>query len=529
MNFMGVVDGILSVIKKGTYRFTRREFLGLAGVTGMSLAAGVPAFGIADRGFDLVVANGRLIDPASNTDAVMNVGIRRGKIAAVSREQLAGGRVINAKGMVVSPGFIDVHSHADGIPRAGEFSARMGATTLIGGNCGSSDALDSKHGSDLGTGVLLDRFDREGYPVNHAMFIGASDIREKALGCSRYEALPRDRIKKMTAIAAQALDRGAIGISFGLEYSPGTTEEELIALFKTARRKGAVCAVHPRNSGRGLMFVLGNALDAYKELAAVTRKSGAMLEVSHLGAQIAWRSDPYDDLTRSCLEVISDARKEGLNVLGDAHPYTAWCTSAGGAALDPFLKGKAMMWVLEKRFFVNIGMLEAGGGPHCGERLTQKLLKEIRKKAPDTPVIGHTMRQDLVEMIYRDPMVMVASDAVYDLKTGLPPHPRGAGTFPKVLGEFVREKKILTLNEAVRKMTVMPADRFSLSKKGRIAKGVDADIVIFDPATVADGATYSEPVRFPKGIDYVIVNGIPVVDGGKLRNVKPGRAVRPKA
>ena len=515
--------------KKKPRRYTRREFLGMAGAAGLALVAGTPAMSATESTFDLVILGGRVIDPASKTDALYNIGIAKGKIAAMTREKVKGKRVIDAQNLVVSPGFIDVHSHADGIVTAGEHEARMGVTTLIGGNCGSSETVSMQNAKDLGVGAFLERIDREGYPVNHAFFVGASDIREKALGFGKYASVPVDALEKMGTIAQAAMDHGAIGISFGLEYSPGTTADELNALFALAKKRGAVCATHIRNSGRGLIGVLPSALSACEEVVAAARRTGAMLQISHLASQIAWRSDPYDDLTHRGLAVLHNAQQEGVQVLGDAHPYTAWCTDAGAAALDPFLKGKLMTWVMQKHFYIDIGMLEVGSGPYKGKLLTQELLEKLRKEAPLTPIIGHTMQSDLVEMIYKDPLVMVASDAVYDKVTGLPPHPRGCGTFPRVLQTMVREKRIITLSEALNKMTSMPAERFGLKSKGRIIAGADADITIFNPATVLDAATYADPAVDPQGIAYVIVGGTPVVDGGKLQHARPGKAVRLQA
>jgi len=503
---------------------TRRRFMTAAGVTGLSMMAGVSVFGQGVREYDLVISGGRVIDPASGTDGILSVGVIDGTIHAVSKDELRGKRVIDASGLVVSPGFIDVHTHVDGNVYSGKCMSRMGVTTQIGGNCGSSYIPEvGPEGQDLA--AFFDRIDAEGFPVNHA-FLAPTQILREAVGVDIHEGAGSDLIAKMADMARKMADDGAIGVSFGIEYQPGTTHEELAALFQVAAEYNIPATVHPRYSGRGVPVLQPSAVDGYNEIVEAAGVSGAALEISHLGSQIAWRSEPVEALTESALLVIEQGRSQGLDITGDCYPYAAWCTTAEAASLDYFLKGGVYLWVMKKRYFLEIGMLEVGSGPHTGERLTVELLEKIRQDDPDTWIVGHTMREDLVEYILRQPSVMIASDGVFNTDTGIPSHPRGRGTFPRALRWLVRERQVLSLTEALAKMTVTPADRFGLRKKGRIEPGADADITIFDPETVTDGATYLEPDTDPDGVMHVIVGGVFVVEDGVPLDAMPGRSVR---
>ena len=499
---------------------SRRGFIGLAGVAGLTLLSGVPVWGVEMDKYDLVIKNGRLIDPESNTDAFLNIGISSGKVVAISKDVIRGKKTIDATGLVVSPGFIDVHTHVDGLLHAGRSMARMGATTAVGGNCGFAYIPEK---TDVG--VFLGRIDRDGFPINHAYLVGASALREWA-GIEPGEKAREYDIEKMANAAEEAIEGGAVGISFGIEYHPGTSRRELTTLFDVAYRKNSRATVHPRHTGRGFPLIQPDAVTAYEELTEATKDTGASLQISHLGSQLAWRSNPYDELMKRGFEVIEKARDRGFDVYGDAYPYDAWCTLAGSPNLGYFLKGGLVEYLVKNRYYMDIGMLEVGSGPYKGESLTKELLRQLRDEEPGTWIIGHTMEEALIEKILKEPYVCVASDGVFDIETGIPTHPRGAGTFPRFLRDFVTEKRYLTLIESLRKMTIMPALRFGFEDKGKISPGADADITIFDPKTISDNATYMEPDLPPTGVDYVIVGGIPVVERGEMRDVMPGRAVR---
>ncbi|MBW2084637.1 MAG: amidohydrolase family protein, partial [Deltaproteobacteria bacterium] len=435
--------------------------------------------------YDLVIKGGLVIDPASDFEDGYNIGVREGKITTLTLNKIEGEKEIDASGLVISPGFIDVHSHVDGTNRAGEYSALMGVTTLIGGNCGTSHAVE---GSDVG--AFLERIDKDGFPTNHGFLIGASNLRE-TLGVDRYDPMEDEKIPRMVELVEEAISQGALGISFGLAYSPGTTEKELTALFRTAARHDVIVAVHPRYMGRGLPgFTLG-AVAGEEELIEVAKNTGTRLQISHLGSQLGWKSRPYDAILTKGLETIESAREAGVDVTCDCHPYDAWCTAAGAAVLDhfqnPFLKEK-----FEKYQGVGISDIEVTSGPHKGKWLNEELFKQVRQEDPMTRVVGHMMQEDLVVRTLMNPYVMVASDCVYD-DEGFPTHPRGVGTFARVLRRLVKERGVLTFKEALYKMTVQPAIRFGLDQKGRIAVGADADFTIFDFDTIEDLATYPEP------------------------------------
>jgi len=469
--------------------------------------------------YDLSIVNGRLIDPGARVDAPGTVGIASGKIAAVSSGPLPARRTIDARGLVICPGFIDIHTHVDGNVNAARSMAAMGVTTVVGGNCGMAAVPE---GMDVG--AFLSRIDRDGFPVNHAMLAGATAIREH-VGIAQ-NARAEDRLlEEMAHIAGDALDRGAVGISFGLEYVPGTGPRDIRTLCAAAAGRGAIVTVHPRHSGRGMPGMMPGAAAAYREMIDASGATGAAVEFSHMGSQLAWKSRPHDGLVRTCLGMIERARDAGLDIAGDAYPYDAWCTYAGAANLDPFLKGEPTRSIMRFRYLLEIGMLEVASGPHTGTHLTRKLLAEIRSAAPGTWIVGHTLQQDLVEEILIRPYVVVGSDGVFDFTTGSPSHPRGSGTFPRFL-RLAREKNLMGLSDALGRMTSMPAARFGLENKGTLAVGADADVTVFDPARVADTSTYTEPTGKPVGIEYVIVGGTPVVDRGALTAAAPGRAVR---
>jgi N-acyl-D-amino-acid deacylase len=469
--------------------------------------------------YDLVISGGRVIDPASGVDAVQWVGIKDGKIAEISEEKLSAANVIDASGLVISPGFIDIHSHTDGLPHAGECNVRMGVTTVVTGNCGYTFAPEGLHVKEF-----FDRLD-QGYPVNTAFLVGASDIR-KAVGADPYKPLPDEDIPKMLRLAEKALHEGAIGLSFGIEYSPGTSRKELIALGEFAHSIGIICPVHIRSSGGGLPFIKTSAIQAIDEILWAARKTRARFHISHIGGQIALASRPYDALTKKGIERVEQAIRDGLEIQSDLHPYTAWGTWVSAPLLDLFLKPQPMPWIIQHGFFLNLGMVEVGTGPYQGEKLTQNLLRQIRKEDPHTMVVGHMFREDLLFHVLCKPWVMVCSDGDFDVKTGAPSHPRCCGAFPRVLQVLVRERNLLSLNEALRKMTIMPAERFGLKAKGRLSVGADADITIFDPRRIADKATYQQPDTAPEGIEYVLIGGEPAVFKGESLRVNLGKPIR---
>ena len=466
--------------------------------------------------YDLVITGGRVIDPASGGEGRFNIGIRGGHISTLTLDPIDGQRVIDASGLVVAPGFIDMHNHVDGMLHAGRCMARMGVTTVIGGNCGLAM---TEAAADVGR--FLEKMDHEGFPVNHGLLVGAQDLRKKSGVMGPHAPADGAQLMQMVRQAEEAMQAGALGVSFGLAIAPGTSKEEVVGLFKAAARRNRLAAVHPRFFGPGLPGLAQDAVAGEKELIDAARDGGARLQISHLSSQLAWRSRPYDALLKKGLALIEEAREEGVDVMADCYPYSAWCMYPAGALLDVLLLPE-----VGRHMGVDISMVEVAAGPHKGERLTGELFLEIKRNAPKTVLVGHTMKPDLVDRIFLSSAVMVASDGVFEARTGIPSHPRGAGAFPKVLRHLVRETGMLSLQEALYKMTWLPARRFGLEQKGRIAVGADADLAIFDPDVIADLATYHEPDQGVGGLAYVFVNGRAVVDNGLVTEALPGRAVR---
>ncbi|MBU2547222.1 MAG: amidohydrolase family protein [Proteobacteria bacterium] len=467
--------------------------------------------------YDMVIKGGRVLDSLADQPVQCNIGVRDGVIQTLTRDEIHGPREIDAGGLTIVPGFIDVHTHVDGMLHAGRCMARMGVTTVVGGNCGMAMA----NGAD-DVAAFLGRIDTEGFPVHHGLLIGAQDLRKKAGVGGPH--LPADETQRwnMSLMADRAMADGALGVSFGLALAPGISRAEVVDLFKVAARHEAVAAVHPRYFGPGVPGLSRDAAAGEEELIEAARESGVRLQISHLTSQLAWRSRPYDAVLRRGLEVIEKARADGLDVMGDAYPYDSWCMYPEGALLDALLVPG-----VNKHLGVDISMIEVAAGPHKGEALTRELYLKLKGESSKTMLVGHMMRQDLVDRLFLPSFVMVGSDGIFEEGTGRPTHPRGAGAFPRVIRRLVREQGFLGLTEALAKMTVLPARRFGLHGKGRIAVGFDADLAVFDPETLEDQATYLEPDQGVRGMVHVLVAGQPVVENGRLTQALPGRAVRP--
>jgi N-acyl-D-amino-acid deacylase len=468
---------------------------------------------------ELVIHGGRVVDPANGLDGRYNIAIDGGKISAVSTTTLAGQRSIDASGLVVSPGFIDIHSHVDGLQRAGAINARMGVTTVVAGNCGSTCAAEG-----LDVKAFLDRVDGD-FPVNQAFLTGAGDIR-KAAGVDPYKAASAEQLRAMRPIAEKALDGGAIGISFGIEYAPGTTAAELELLGNIAREQDVICPVHIRCGGPYIPMLKSGAPAGISEVVGAAMRTGARFHISHIGGQIGIRVKPPTALLDKGLALVEAARTAGLDITSDMHPYAAGGTWISAALLDIFQKGFPIPWIIRKAVHLEIGMIEVGTGPYAGTRLTRKLLRQIRQEAPDTLVVLHFFDLDLIEQVLAKPWVSFISDGDFDWSSGAPSHPRCSGTYPRFIQWLVRERRLMDLPQALARMTSLPASQFRLNHKGQLGIGADADITIFDPDTIADLASYAQPDTAPAGIHHVLVNGVPVLADGTMTGLKPGRAIR---
>ncbi len=449
--------------------------------------------------FDIVFANGRVMDPESNLDAVRYVGIRNGKIAAISTRPLRGRTMVDVKGLVVAPGFIDLHAHGQSLA-AQTYQAGDGVTTALeleGGAFLLEDTLNERSGKSLLN---------YGYSASHW---GARWMVKKDNKRAENEALSDVELKEILGYLEKTLDEGALGIGIGLDYvSRGVKESELAALFKLAADRGVPLYIHIR------MPDDRNDISGLKELLDLTEKTKASFHMVHIASTGLGRVPAF-------LKMIEAARKKGLDVTTEVYPYTAGSTYINSGIFDHDWQRK-----------MGIGY-EDIEWPPTGERFTSKLMwDEYRALHKNGTVIIHAMKEEMVELALKHPLVMVASDGMPIKSLDERAHPRGMGCFSRVLGRYVREKKLITLLDAIRKMTLQPAQRLekispAMRNKGRLKFGSDADITIFDADQVIDRATFANPNQFSKGIIHVLVGGTFVVRNEKIvEGVKPGQAIR---
>ncbi|MDK2927396.1 MAG: dihydroorotase [Bacillota bacterium] len=451
---------------------------------------------------DLAIENVIFADPAGELSGVGAVGIAGGRIAALGRSVPAARRVIDGRGLTLAPGFIDLHMHED--PLSGEGAsavigsevaacqARMGVTTSVGGNCG----LGTGH-----TGAYLTQLERQGSLVNYATFVGYTALRHELGIGDEYRPAAAGEVARLREAARAALAAGAVGISFGIEYTPGAPTDELLALARVATEFPArLLAAHFRSDA-------DRALPSIEEMIYLGRATGLPFQISHLGSCAAFGMMP------AALELIAAAAARGERVLADCYPYAAFCTFIGAAGFD----GDCLA-----RWGADYSAIQVAEGPYAGRRCDRALFAKLRREAPETLVVAFVLRADEVLLALKHPLVLVGSDT---LLRGGQGHPRSAGTFPRVLGRFVRAGK-MAFADALYKMTLGPARRLGLTDRGRLTEGAWADLVLFDPAVLADRATFAEPARAPEGIELVLVNGRAVVEKGRLTGARPGHVLR---
>jgi N-acyl-D-aspartate/D-glutamate deacylase len=465
------------------------------------------------EGFDLVLAGGRVMDPESGLDAVRDVGITAGRIAALSDGSLRGRQVIDVRGLVVAPGFIDLHAHGQDL-RSSQLQAQDGVTT----------ALETEVGS-LDVGAWYDA--REGNaPIHYGVAAGHRQARVRELSgldvpdplfssrTAEVEQRPEWRVDAATeaqvggirASLTKGLDEGALGIGTIIQHTPGARREEIIQLFELAASRSVPVFTHVRSMGS---VEPGSGLEGVQEAVANAAATGASLHILHITSSCLGQ-------TRACLEVVAGAQRRGLDVTTEAYAYTAASTLITAATFDPG-------W--SERLGISYADLQWVA---TGERLTERSFEEYRRQGG--MVVMHMIPERMVDLALTQPRVMVASDGLPYTTGG--EHPRGAGNFARVLGLYVREREVLSLMDALSKMTWQPARRLeghvpAMRLKGRIQVGADADITVFDADRVIDRATYESPMQTSAGIVHVLVGGTPVVrDGALVEDARPGRPIR---
>jgi N-acyl-D-aspartate/D-glutamate deacylase len=466
---------------------------------------------------DLVIASGRVMDPESGFDAVRHLGVRGDRIAVISGRSLEDrllpdGTRLDATGLVVAPGFIDLHAHGQ-TARASEYQVRDGVTTALeleGGTARVGRWLESRAGrARIHYGVSASHGDLRTLVLPG---IGARAAAELAGGGDgpgplrgpgsallegRRETLPDDRLPALQQALDEALRQGALGIGMAHQYYPGADRREIFRVFEFAAERGVPIFTHVRSMG----------VDAMQEVVANAAATGAPLHIVHVNSSSLHHLPVV-------LDLIGGARRRGFDVTTETYPYTAASTSIQSAIFD---EG----W--QELLGISYGDLQWQA---TRERLTEESF--ARYRTAGGTVIIHMMTEEMIELALSTPFVMVASD-------GMPyapgAHPRSAGTFSRVLGRYVRERGVLTLMDALRKMTLMPAQRLesvapAMRNKGRLREGADADITLFDPARVRDTATFETDLSPSEGIRHVLVAGTPVVqDGAIVPDALPGRAV----
>jgi N-acyl-D-aspartate/D-glutamate deacylase len=451
---------------------------------------------------DLVISGGRVMDPESGLDAVRNVGIRAGKIVEITEKSLQSKEVIDAKGLVVAPGFIDLHEHGQD-PRNYQFQAHDGVTTSLELEVGTSD-VEKWYADRKGKSL-----------INYGVSIGHIPVRIQVMGDpeawlptgdAAHKAATPAQIAKMRQEIEDGLGHGALAVGMGINYTEAASHEEILEMFRAAAKYQAPVHVHVRFGG---VQEPGTGLAAVEEVLAAAVATGTPLHVVHI-TSIGLRDTPQ------LIAAIAGAQKNGLDVTTESYPYTAGSTRLDSAIFDPG-------W--QERQGVTYKDLQWA---ETGERLTAESFAKYRKQGG--VVIIFSIPETAVRAALGNPTIMIASDGMRI--TGPKVHPRGQATFSRVLGHYVREGKVLDLMTALRKMTLMPAQRLekrapAFKDKGRIRAGADADITVFDPAKIIDKATFEEPLQYSEGISYVFVNGVAVLKSGTLvEAVFPGRAAR---
>jgi N-acyl-D-aspartate/D-glutamate deacylase len=452
--------------------------------------------------YDIVIANGRVMDPESGLDAVRNVGIMGGKIRAISAEPLKGKSVIDAKGLVVAPGFIDLHEHGQE-PRNYQFQAHDGVTTSLELEVGTDD-VDAWYAQREGKTLINFGVSAGHIPVRMKVMHDPGNFLPTGDAAHR-EATPQE-VEEIKNQIRNGLQTGALAVGMGINYTAGASHDEIVEVFRVAAAENASVHVHLRHAG---LKEPTTGLVGIEEVIAAAAATGAPLHVVHI-TSMGLKNTPQ------LIAMVRGAQKNGLDVTTECYPYTAGSTNLDSAIFDPGWQERQGITYKDIQW------------SKTGERLTAETFEKYRKEGG--LVVIFSIPEEAVRTAIADTIVMIASDGVPT--TGPRVHPRGQGTFSRVLGHYVREEKTLDLMTALRKMTFMPAQRLQkrapmFNDKGRIREGADADITVFDPQRIIDKATFEDPLQYSAGIQFVLVNGVPVVSNGELvEGVFPGRPAR---
>jgi N-acyl-D-amino-acid deacylase len=562
-------------------RITRRRFLGetARAVAAASVAGGgLVLNGCSSRkDFDLVIKDGLVYDGLGNPGLVTDIGISRDLIKYLGKISYSRGRaVLEARGLAVAPGFIDVHDHSDVQllvnPKA-ESAVHQGITTTISGNCGSSpfpiadeifeqekDSLKKWYEIDLTWRDIqgfFSRIEEKGIALNYGTLVGQGAIRGAAMGFNDRAPKPAE-LEKMKALVSENLKNGALGLSSGLEYTPGSfaQPDELVELCKIVALAGGVYATHMRDEGDALIESLMETID-------VAKKSGVSVQISHL--KVAYPRN-WGKINAAIVK-IEEAKKDGVDIFCDRYPYIAGATSLDfnfplwarqgtteeflSRLKDPYQDAKLRSYIAERekkleswdkvvisyvlteknRKFEGKNILEASreAGKPPYEFMRDLLIEENDQVG----IVIFMMKEENLSRILAHPLVGIGTDgearAPYGLLGRGKPHPRVYGTFPRAIGKYVRDEKLLKLEEMLKKMTSFPAKKFGLQKRGVVRAENIADLVIFDPDKIIDKATWKEPHQYPAGVEYVLVNGEIVIDKGSHTGKLPGKILRKKS
>lgn len=448
--------------------------------------------------YDIKIINAKVPNFKTNsfyeTDIIINNGIIE-RIGATNEYCKV---EIDAKDKIVSPGFIDIHMHEEELDMRKDdpfytsyYALLMGVTTNIGGNCGTN-----RQGIDDFSNYI----NKNGAPTNYMTFLGHNSLRSMVGINNRYKCADDTEISKMKEIIRETKKYNYVGLSFGIEYSPGVSFDEMIEITSALEEDKYLLSAHYREDGE-------NSVKSIKELIEISRTSKIPMQISHIGSCCAF------GYMSEALKIIENAIEEGVNIMADCYPYSAFATDIGSAVFD---EGCFERW---NKTYSDILLLE---NPYRNVRCSEELFYKVRKEYPDMNVAAFVMNESEIADPIKSPYVLIGSDSSFRKDMG---HPRGAGCFPRVLSYYVKEHKDLTLIDALHKMTIGPAKRLRLKNKGDIVEGADADIVIFDMDTIKDNASFENPTLPPTGVEYVILNGEIAVNDNKIINKRLGKYI----